>query len=613
MAKDLTVRLRTTHCDPDFYYFYGSLLNYEDYNYNMSITLFNQLFIVDTFTMFMKAFFLFCFGFFLYGYARLGSPGSNFKPLTLPKAHAFIHNEGFYFDNFRKFVKERANGDRVLSDITYFHRDFYIMLPITIFFLFNLISSYNLISLFVSLEGATLCLYILAGLRVNNRLSIEAGLKYFLTSAVFSCIFGFAVFVLYLIVGSTDFYVIRETIYTIITNPESSFYLLDYALIISVLAIVIVFLMKLGAVPYHFWIGDVYQGSPLVVTTFFATMVRISFFAIFFRLIMQVFFFMQFSQVFITVLYLSAFFSIVIGSLLALVQTEIKRFLAYSSIVHTGFILIGLAAMSLEGFKSSILYTVVYIFTLLCFLVILMMSPAQIVQNRSNSFVLNFRAIKYFADLKRLSIGRQLIFIFFLFSMAGLPPFPGFVIKLYIFKSFLLDLFYNVIQWDLMLNIETAYQFLGFFSFIIVVILSLLTGYNYIRLITSASFSADENKVIISDKPIITLLNTKQRLVDSIVLFLIIILNLVLILFIPKFFNSDIFDSIVSSAYHPFFDKGFVSLYGWEEFNFVDHAGRTSYQYFPMNHILKLEVLAGNSTRVENIYAEANSYMNFFC
>lgn len=528
----------------------------------MSFTLFDGLFIADTFTMFMKAFFLFCLGFYLYGFARLGNiAGHPGYPETLPYLSAFLKRENFFFDNIKRLVQKQSNGGYILTDASYFYRDFFLMLPITIFFLFNLISSYNLISLFVSLEGATLCLYILAGLRVNNRLSIEAGLKYFLTSAVFSCIFGFAVFVLYLIVGSTDFYVIRETIFSILTADESSFYLLDYALIISVLTIIIVFLMKLGAVPYHFWIGDVYQGAPLVVTTFFATMVRISFFAIFFRLVMQVFFFMQYSQVFITVLYLSAFFSIVIGSLLALVQTEIKRFLAYSSIVHTGFILIGLSAMSLEGFKSSILYTVVYIFTLLCFLVVLMMSPAQVVQNRSNSFIVNFRAIKYFADLKRLSIGRQLIFIFFLFSMAGLPPFPGFVIKLYIFKSFLLDLFYNVIQWDLMLNIETAYQFLGFFSFIIVVILSLLTGYNYIRLITSASFSKDDNKIVVTDKPIVCLLNNNQRLVDNIVLFLIILLNLVLILLIPKFFNSDIFDSVVSSAYHPFFNKGYVSLY----------------------------------------------------
>ena len=99
-----------------------------------------------------------------------------------------------------------------LTDRAIFTKNFLIMLPITLFFLFWLVQSYNLLSFFVSLEGATLCLYILAGLHTTNRLSIESGLKYFLTSAVFSCIFGISAAAIYFVTGSMDFFTIREVI-----------------------------------------------------------------------------------------------------------------------------------------------------------------------------------------------------------------------------------------------------------------------------------------------------------------------------------------------------------------------------------------------------------------
>lgn len=463
-----------------------------------------------------------------------------------------------------------------LTDRAIFTKNFLIMLPITLFFLFWLVQSYNLLSFFVSLEGATLCLYILAGLHTTNRLSIESGLKYFLTSAVFSCIFGISAAAIYFVTGSMDFFTIREVICQLVLDYKpNSLGSLDMILLVSSVSIIIVFLMKLGSVPYHFWIGDVYQGAPMWVTTFFATIVRISFFAVFFRLVMHTFFYMQFTQIFTVVIYLSAIFSIFVGSLLALAQVEVKRFLAYSSIVHTGFILLGLSSMTFDGFKSSILYTGVYIFTLLSFLLIIILSPTQIVQNRGGKFIFNYRLVKYFSDLQKLPLTIQLILIFFLFSMAGLPPFPGFIIKLYVFKNYLIELFYSVIGINLSFNVETAYQFVGFFFFLLVILFSLLTGYNYIRLIAVTSFSYRKGSLY--DKPVLNSFvgTTWNKNATNFWIAVIIILNLSLIYFIPVFYESDIFNSFVSSLVHPFLNQEWYDFQvkGFQVYPFLLQTG----------------------------------------
>lgn len=420
------------------------------------------------------------------------------------------------------------------------------MIPIATFFLLMLVSSNNLLSLFVTLEGSTLCLYVLAALHVDNRLSIESGLKYFLTSAVFSCIFGASCFLIYFLIGSTDFYTIRETIYVLLTeNNVWTLYSLDYLLIVAVLMVIIVFLMKLGSVPYHFWIGDIYQGTSIIVMTFFATIVRISFFSIFFKLVCNVFFYMQFTEVFVNILNLSGFLSIIIGSFLALSQTEIKRFLAYSSIVHTGFILIGLSTMSFDGFKSSVLYMIIYIFVLLGFLICFMLLESQKVQRISNRLVLKVSNIKDLPEFKNLLIGGQLIFTFFFFSMAGLPPFPGFIIKLYVFKDYLFSLFYEIAEYNLNLQVETSYYYFSFLLFTGAVIISILVAFNYIRIIGIYILNQKE---VINDAPIfdkVSLFNLGSQM-NRVIIFFLIFCNFILMVFTPSFYSSDYYDSVIN-------------------------------------------------------------------
>ena len=213
---------------------------YEFNGFYTSITLFKDLVIIDFFGISLKFFLVFCsiifyFGFFLSFLSK-------------------YHNYGEYFlynDN------SNINGNENISiksqDNLFFIRNFLFLSTITLFFLLNLIISYDLLYLFLSLEGLSLCLYVLAGLRIDNKLSMEAGLKYFLISAIFSCIFGFSSFLLFFITGSTNFYFIRESIGLLILNStvieNISLWVL---LILAVFLMLIVFFMKLGAAPYHF-------------------------------------------------------------------------------------------------------------------------------------------------------------------------------------------------------------------------------------------------------------------------------------------------------------------------------------------------------------------------
>jgi len=493
--------------------------------------LFNNLYIVDYFSIFFKGFLVFCSFLFF------------FVLLVL-----------FYTENFLLFkFKTNLFVDKNLN----FLKNFLLISSISHFFLLNLISAYDLISLFVALEGTTLCLYILAGLRVDNRLSVEAGLKYFLVSGVFSCIFGFGSFLVYFVTKHTNFYHIRESI-TVIINEYSNqeFNLFYVALFLGILSMVIVFLMKLGSVPYHFWIGDIYQGSPLIVTIFFATIVRISFFAIFFRLIYYVFFFMSLNQIYLIFLFIFGFVSILYGGIQSLAQTEIKRFLAYSSIVHTGFIFLCLSAMTVDSIKASILYTVVYIFTLLCFFLVLLIQPAIFKNKINNKEVFLFRTPKSFSDLKKLPISFKFILIFLLFSMAGLPPFPGFIIKLYALKSFFFEFIYSF-KIYLILDVVPFSFYIIFFLFFCIVLLSLLTGYNYIRLINKMSFSEEKD---LEEKPMliktyISSYNFRQHVIQ-ILFFFIFIINIFLIFFISYYYNQEqgTFETLYNSLRHPFYN-----------------------------------------------------------
>lgn len=527
--------------------FFVELVEKNGTNYTIANIYSNGMVIDDHYGIFMKCVMAFMGALFFYSVSR----------------YIRVHN-------FIRFVNSgESDFPRRFDKANRFYLNFFLISSLALFFLSILISSYDLLALFVALEGATLCLYILAGLRADKKLSVEAGVKYFLTSAVFSCIFGLGLFLIYFATGSTNFGEIREVLLTLSEqaySPSVGYFTyynnIDTVAFLGVFLVIVVFLMKLGSVPFHFWIGDVYQGSPLIVTAFFATVVRVAFFAIFFRLVVYTFAFVK--PFLIPILFYSGSAAIVFGSIFTLFQFELKRFLANSSIVHTGFILLGLSCMTLDGFKSSVLYTVVYIFTLLCFLVVILLYPV-------NTDSGDISQVSVFSHLQRLPFLIKLVFTFLLFSMAGLPPFPGFIIKLYTLKAVFEGLIFDKLRYlSFYGDYSIFFNFGTNFIFFIVILVSLLTAFNYTRLIISMMFGKDALNEVELDSFVYN--KSLQRIpkflygifkyAHFVVVLVLVALHFILIKDLSSFYSGNTFDSIISSCYHTAFNQEFVNVFG---------------------------------------------------
>ena len=311
---------------------------------------------------------------------------------------------------------------------------------------------------------------------------------------------------------------------------------------------------------------------------------------------------MTYYYYFVNFLFFFAFFSIIYSGLISLVQSEIKRFLAYSSIGHTGFILLGLTSMNFEGYKSSILYIYVYIFTLLSFFIILLCYPNIKFKNIMFNETYLTRYIKYFSDFKYLPFFIQLILSMFLFSMSGFPPFPGFIIKLYIFKSIFFEVFnfFQVVR--IFDNLHANFSLIFIFLFIIVII-SLLTSYNYIRIISKMIFTS--NKFLLY-KPISFYTNifgfSKNIKFFYLFIYFLIFLNIILIFIVARIYNQDMgfFDSCTYSLIHPFFNSN-VNNFSIIDQNSVD---RIDVNYMNLSNFHK--------QTFQIAYLEIESYCRFF-
>ncbi|MCE9647975.1 MAG: NADH-quinone oxidoreductase subunit N [Chloroflexi bacterium] len=275
--------------------------------------------------------------------------------------------------------------------------------------------SADLIMLYLSIETASIPLYILAGFLLTDDRSTEAGFKYLLfgtlTSTImlygFSLIFGFA--------GTTNIYQLSQLFAVGDISTLLAF---------SIFALVIVGIgFKLAIVPLQFWAPDVYEGSPTPVAGFLSTASKAAGFAV----IVRFFFiaFPDFSTSWTVVLAALAAITMTVGNLLAISQTNVKRLLAYSSIAHAGYALIGVVAFSQLGAASVVFYLAAYIATnLLAFGVVMAFSR-----------VTGLEDIKDYAGLSRRNPWLALMMLAAFLSLAGMPPFGGFVAKVFVFAA----------------------------------------------------------------------------------------------------------------------------------------------------------------------------------
>ncbi len=275
----------------------------------------------------------------------------------------------------------------------------------------------NLILMFIALEVLSLPLYLMAGLARRRRLlSQEAAVKYFLLGAFASAFFLYGVALLYGYAGSVDL----GDVFTATGLAQS-----NEALLFTGLAMLAVgLLFKVGAVPFQAWTPDVYQGAPTPVTAMMAATTKIAAFGALLRVL-----YVGFGRTewdWRPMMWGVAILTMVIGALLAVTQTDVKRMLAYSSVAHTGFILIGVIALSKDGLAGTLFYLLAYGFTTLA-------SFAVVTLVRDSSGEATHLA--QWAGLGRKSPLVAGTFAFFLFALAGIPLTSGFMAKYAVFKA----------------------------------------------------------------------------------------------------------------------------------------------------------------------------------
>ncbi len=276
-----------------------------------------------------------------------------------------------------------------------------------------MVSSNDLLSMFVGLELQSLSLYVLASLNRNSLLSSEAGIKYFILGALSSGLLLFGISYIYGFTGNTNFNLIAVNY-----NSESLGLLIGIVFVCAGLA------FKVSAVPFHMWTPDVYQGAPTPITGFFALAPKIAAMGLIVR-----FLFNSFGEIYSDWQQIIIFISIasmVLAAFAAIAQTNIKRLMAYSSIGHIGYALIGIACVSNEGLRSLLVYLMIY----------LVMNIAVF------SFILSMkRKDEYFENISDLSglyknhPFASIMISLTMFSLAGIPPLAGFFGKFYIFMS----------------------------------------------------------------------------------------------------------------------------------------------------------------------------------
>ena len=301
-----------------------------------------------------------------------------------------------------------------------------------------MISSNDLIVFYMGLELQSLALYVLATFNRDNLKSSEAGLKYFVLSALSSGLLLYGCSLVYGFSGSTNFDIIA-------TQLNSN----EYALTFGIVFILVGLAFKISAVPFHMWAPDVYEGSPTTVTLFFTMVPKVAALTVFIRFLFVPF--LNLIEQWQMILIFMSIASMLFGAIAAIGQTNLKRLIAYSSIGHIGYILAGLATGSNEGIQSSIVYMSIYVVMNLGLFSCLLMLK------RNNKYYEDL------SDLSGLSKNHPLIsvsFLVILFSLAGIPPLAGFFAKFYIFIAVIEQSMYFLAIVGLLSTVIAAFYYL---------------------------------------------------------------------------------------------------------------------------------------------------------
>jgi len=343
-----------------------------------------------------------------------------------------------------------------------FKGEYFVLALLSILGMMVMISAHSLLTIYLGLEIMSLSLYTLIAIARDRATAVEAALKYFVLGAIASGLLLYGMSMIYGITGALDIAQIA-TFATSATLVSEQVLILNFGLVFLVIGIA----FKLGAVPFHMWVPDVYQGAPTSVTMFLSTVPKIAAAAMLIRLMIDGLGAMQayWSDLFMVL----AILSIALGSLVALMQSNIKRLLAYSTISHIGFILLGFATGVIEGYGAAVFYVLAYILMSLA-------AFGSIIALNKQGF--EAEQVSDFRGLSKHSPWFALIMLVVMLSMAGVPPFIGFFSKLFILQQV----------------VSAGYVYLA----IIAVVFAVISAYYYLQIIKTMYFDDADKEIVVT-------------------------------------------------------------------------------------------------------------------
>ena len=358
-----------------------------------------------------------------------------------------IFLNSFVKDNFSNFFKILIlvsslfvlNASKSFINDTKINKfEYPIIILISVLGMFFMLSSNDLILFYLGLELQSLALYILASIDRDNIRSSESGLKYFVLSALSSGLLLYGCSLLYGFTGTTNFELIAEQL-----NRDNT------GSIFAMVFILVGLAFKVSAVPFHMWTPDVYEGAPTSITSFFAVVPKVTGLALLIK-----FMFVPFSNILLewqTIIIFISIASMILGAIAAIVQKNIKRLLAYSSIGHIGYALAGVATGVVSGYQSAVIYITIYVvMNIGAFSCLYLMKKDGLYREN-------------ISDLSGISKKHPILaisFLIILFSLAGIPPLGGFFAKFYIFTSVLEQKMYALAIIGLITTVVSAFYYL---------------------------------------------------------------------------------------------------------------------------------------------------------
>ncbi len=329
-------------------------------------------------------------------------------------------------------------SQQFIKDQKIFKFEYPIIILLSILGMFFMVSSNDLILFYLGLELQSLSLYVLATIDRNNLRSSEAGIKYFVLSALSSGLLLYGCSLLYGFTGSTNFDVIQNDLVSKNTGA-----------VFAMVFILVGLAFKVSAVPFHMWTPDVYEGAPTSITNFFAVVPKIAGLAVIIRFMGK-----PFDNILIewqTIMIFLSIASMVLGAVAAIGQKNIKRLMAYSSIGHIGYALAGISTGTDSGYASTIIYLTIYV-------VMNMGAFGCIYLMRKDG---NYK--EDISDLSGLSKKQPLLsfsFLIIFFSLAGIPPLGGFFAKFYVFMSVIESEMYTLAIIGLVTTVISAFYYI---------------------------------------------------------------------------------------------------------------------------------------------------------